>query len=125
MGSWKVTREWLVEMAATNESVCVVNRSGMLVNVGRLSESNDSRKVIFESDLCLGVVDVWLADEGEVDEDGFKIEPMSDVHRARWKMICDCRTVLWSSLRTDVLVEVLKIIGNCGGGDRGGGGEPI
>jgi hypothetical protein len=105
-----VTAEWLRQSAVLNIQVGVVDRSGVLVNVGWLSESGDRRKVMFSSESPSGVFDVWLAEAGEPDEFDFKIVPMTPDREERWKLIQTCsREIAWSRLSNYKLEEILKI----------------
>jgi 8-oxo-dGTP diphosphatase len=104
--------EWLRRAAAANERVAVVDRSGMLVNVGTLCPSNgDDRRVVFCSESSSGVADVWLDGSEEADEFGSKIVPMTPGHEERWGLVCKCRREIpWNQLPSDVLRKILATV---------------
>jgi hypothetical protein len=98
--------EWLRRAAAWGDRVGVL-RSGLLVNVGRLSESNDPRKVVFSSNSSLGVVDVWL-DDPEESMGSYVLAPMTAELEARWRLILTCRDIHWCTVPDSVLEEVVR-----------------
>jgi 8-oxo-dGTP diphosphatase len=106
------TSEWLRRAAAANERVAVVDRSGRLVNVGRLCPSNgDDRRVVFSSESSDGSADVLLDSAGDHDEFGSKIVPMTPEHEERWRLVWKCREeIAWNRLPDDVLRKILVMV---------------
>lgn len=117
--------EWLRRAAKADDRVGVVDRSGLLVNVGSVSLSNDPRKVVFVSDTSSGVADVWLDEAGEPDELGYVVVPMTPDLEGRWRLVRLCRDAGWSGLPDAALEAVAEILRGvaAGGGDPRGVGE--
>jgi len=112
--------EWLRRAAASGDCVGVVDRSGLLVNVGVLSASNDVRKVVFSSAQSSGVADVWLDVEWAPGEDGYRLVPVTPERAERWDLIHRCREVAWSRLPDEVLRMILAAIPGQRSGREGG-----
>jgi hypothetical protein len=102
--------EWLRRAAAAEEVVGVVDRTGLLVNVGVLSESNDVRKVVFSSAQSSGVCDVWLDDSGRSDESGYVLVPMTPEREERWRLIREVLEVVGSHLPDELLKMILAAV---------------
>jgi hypothetical protein len=108
-------RGWVRWAAAAGERVGVVDSTGRLVNVGRLSGSNDQRKVVFSSESSSGTVDVWLDESGDACETLYRIVPMTPERLARWGVVRTCRDLAWNLLSDDVLDAVLAVVRARGG----------
>jgi hypothetical protein len=107
-------REWIRKAAAANERVGVVDSLGLLVNVGRLSESDDARRVVFSSESSSGTAYVWLTESDDADETLSRIVPMTPELDARWRLVWSCRELAWNCIPNDVLEAVLKVVWESG-----------
>lgn len=100
--------DWLRKAAAACEKVGILNKAGLLVNVGALSESNDPRRATFHSFSSEGMADIWY-DAEKVDEFGHKIVPMTSELERRWTLLHKLRNTVWSSQPNSVLEEALRL----------------
>jgi hypothetical protein len=107
-------REWLRRAAAAGERVGVVDGVGRLVNVGRLSGSNDPQKVVFSSESSPGTADVWLGESADADATLARIVPLTPELEARWGLVLACRELPWNVLPDAVLQAVLAVVGATG-----------
>lgn len=100
---------WLRRAAAACERVGVVDRSGRLVNMGKLIPSANPRRVDFLPESSPSSAYVWL-DEAWLGQSEFQIVPVTPAYESRWGLVRTCRETRWSGVPDAVLESVASAV---------------